>query len=291
MANCHEQLLLFNQGLNISKTTRTSLASANRAVREHLKKQCAEKSYPFKRFKVQGSKQLGTLIRKHGEECDIDIGVCFYPKPNITPEALMKAVHRFFANGHSTQTQPELKKKCVRVLYARRIHIDLPIYYLEKPTGKGQAYLATRQGWAKNDPREFEDWFKEQGRKEITQLVRLVRYLKAWCNHIAGDRRMPQGVALTVLAGTVFKPDARDDIALLTTLTGLSEVLSQKWSCLMPVYPHDELLRRISKADQVHFMQQLSLFIVDAQRAIKTPKSVDAFTLWKKHLGRHFQAK
>lgn len=191
MANCHAQLLAFNHALNISKTTRSSLASANRAVREHLKKQCVEKGYPFRRFKVQGSKQLGTLIRKHGEECDIDIGVCFYPKPEITPEALMKVVHRFFANGHSTQTQPELKKKCVRVLYAQRIHIDLPIYYLEKPTGIGNAYLATRQGWVKNDPREFEDRVRQVGGKDIAQQIRLVRYLKAWCHHIGVDRRMP----------------------------------------------------------------------------------------------------
>lgn len=288
MANCHVQLLAFNEALNISKTTRTQLASANRTVREHLKKQCVEKGYSFKRFKVQGSKQFGTLIRKHGEECDIDIGVCFYPKPAITPEALMKAVHRFFVNGHSTQTQPELKKRCVRVPYASRIHIDLPIYYLEKQTGKGMAYLATRQGWMKNDPREFEEWFKIQGGKDKAQLVRLVRYLKAWCHHIGGDRRMPQGVALTVLAGTFFKPDMRDDVALLSILKDLNKLLMKSWSCLMPVYPHDELLRRISKADQTHFMQQLALFLIDAQQAIKARKSDDAYTLWKKHLGRHF---
>lgn len=289
MANCHAQLLVFDEALNISKTTQTSLASASRAIREHVEKQCAEKEYPFKRFKVQGSKQLGTLIRKHGEECDIDIGVCFYPKPDITPEALMKAVHRFFVNGHSTQTQPELKKRCVRVLYASRIHIDLPIYYLEKPTGKGNAYLATRQGWMKNDPREFEDWFKEQGGKDRAQLVRLIRYLKAWCHHVGEERRMPQGVALTVLTCAAFKPDVRDDIALLTVLEGLNEQLSNNWTCLMPVYPQDELLRKISKADQAHFLQRLALFIVAAQQALKTRKQADACLLWKNHLGRHFR--
>ena len=290
MANCHEQLLTFNIALNISQTTRTKLASANRSVREHIKKQCAEKGYPFKRFKVQGSKQLGTLIRKHGEEIDIDIGVYFYPKPALEPESLMKAVHRFFVNGHSTQTQPGHKMKCVRIPYAGNLHIDLPVYYLESLRGRGKSYLATRDGWVKNDPREFENLFVGQGGQDLAQLIRIVRYLKAWSHHIAGDRRVPQGIALTAMAGKLFKSHKRDDEALLHVLKGMDKMLFKNWSCLMPVYPNDELLRKFSTSDKQKFLLYLSLFVTDAQKAISTRKKADACVLWRRHLGRHFQS-
>ncbi|KAA9341140.1 CBASS cGAMP synthase [Larkinella humicola] len=288
MANCHNQLLAFNEVLNISKTTQSRLARANKTVCEYIKKLCADKGYPFKRFKVQGSKQLGTLIRKYGEESDIDIGVYFFPKPSIEPESLMRALHRFFVNGHGTQTQPELKTKCVRVTYAGSFHIDLPIYYLNDLRGRGKSYLATRNGWVKSDPLEFEDWFIQQGEQNLGQLVRIVRYLKAWCHHIADNRRVPQGIALTTLAAKLFKPYPRDDQALFHILRSIYKTLLKKWSCIMPVPPNDELLRKFSTADMENFMLQLKLFIMDAQHALHQKEISTAYRLWKNHLGRNF---
>lgn len=290
MANCHESLLKFSEALNIAQTIKTKLASANKTVRAHIKKECKANGYPLRRFKVQGSKQLGTLIRRYGKESDIDIGVYFYPKPEIEPESLIKAMHRFFEKGHATQTQPGKKTKCVRVHYAGTFHIDLPIYYLESLQGKGKSYLATRrEGWVKSDPREFEDWFIKQGGKNRPQLVRIVRYLKAWSHHVADEKQIPKGVALTVMAGQLYKPYLRDDEALLQVLKGIDKTLSENWSCQMPVVPKDELLKRFSKTDKDHFMRQLSLFIIDAQKALKSRSQLNACVIWKKHLGRHFQ--
>ena len=290
MANCHKQFLEFDGALNISPTMRKRLGAANKTVRQHIRKLCAEKGYPLRRIKVQGSKQFGTLIRKRGEESDIDIGVYFYPKPDIKPQSLMKAIHTIFANGHRSQTQPEHKKKCVRIPYASGFHIDLPIYYLKGLRGKGKSYLATtRNGWIKSDPREFEDWFQEKKGIDKAQLVRIVRYLKAWCHHIAGDRRVPQGVALTTMAGMFYVSMPRDDEALLHILKGVSKKLSRKWSCKMPIVPKDELLDKFSKADREYFLQQIKLFISDAQNALETRSIKHACTIWRTHLGRHFE--
>lgn len=289
MANYHKQFLEFNEALNISPTVKKKLGSANKTVRQHIKKLCAEKRYPFKRFKVQGSKQLGTLIRRYGEESDIDIGVYFYPKPDMLPRSLMEAMHTIFANGHQSRTQPEHKKKCIRIPYAGKFHIDLPIYYLESSRGKGKSFLATKDGWVKSDPREFEDWFSEKGSTDKAQLVRLVRYLKAWCHHIADDRRIPQGVALTTMAGTFYRPMLRDDQALLHILKGISRKLSGKWSCRMPVLPKDELLHKFSVSDKAYFLQQIKLFITDAQSAVKMRSVEQASTIWRNYLGRYFK--
>ncbi len=290
MANCQLQFLAFDKALNISPTSRKKLGSAHKSVRKHIETYFKKITtrYEFKRFKVQGSKVLGTLIKKYGEECDIDIGVYFYPKPDITAESLLKAVHKAFVVGHSTQFRPELKKRCVRVHYAGKYHIDLPVYYLERLRGRGQAYLATRDGYIKNDPREFEDWFKVQ-QQGGTQLVRLIRYLKAWCHHVAEGRRMPQGVALTAMAGQIYKPYERDDEALLNVIRGVEKTLTRKWTCLMPVVPHDEVLKRFTESDKIAFLEKLNLFASDAEKAVKVRSVKSACTYWKNHLGRHFQ--
>lgn len=290
MANCHTVFQTFNTNLNVSATALANLKRAQNSIQEHLEKSFKPlDGYALDRFKVQGSKHFGTMIRRRGEECDIDIGVYVYPHPNVKAESLLRRLHACMENYPQGRFRPTLKNKCVRVEYARNYHIDLPVYFLEKKLGTMNVHLASRrEGWLKNDPRDFEKWFKERKQGNL-QLVRIVRYLKSWCHTTANEERMPQGVALTALAGLSYKLMDRDDKALLHVLRRIRLKLKKEWSCKMPVAPHDELLRKFSAKDRQAFLLKLIAFIDDGSTALRA-KEPYACLLWKRHLGQHFPA-
>lgn len=288
MADCHPIFLEFNKNLNVPAATLAKLKSAQKSIQDYIEKNFKPiNGYEFCRFKIQGSKNFGTLIRRRGEKCDIDIGVYVYPKPNAEATSLLRRLYAYIEQYPKNIFKPTLKNKCIRVVYAGNYHIDLPLYYIERKSGVINAHFASRrEGWVKNDPRDFENWFKEKKQKN-TQLVRIVRYLKAWCHNKSNGERMPKGVALTALAGLLYKPMERDDKALLSILTKIYSKLTKKWSCIMPVLPNDELLRKFSKKDQDSFLMKLASFIADGREAIRLSIN-DACLLWKRHLGPFF---
>ena len=286
MSNCHNLFQTFNGNLQITSTKKSKLMTSRDSLRDKIREYFKEKHPEYKpKFRGQGSYSMGTMIRTKQDTCDLDNGVYFFPKPSETGTTLQKWVKE--AVEGATATPPQHRQKCVRVIYAGDYHIDLPVYYKESGTNDTEyPHLAVKNSeWSKSDPKEFKDWFN--GKKdEKGQLVRTVRYLKAWFDN--RSKKMPNGLTMTVLATNKIKCNARDDIALRDTLKEIRNSLKSSWSCVMPTTPNDDLLENYT-GDKDYFFDKIDAFIKDADKAIDEEKNqLQASKLWKKHLGSYF---
>ena len=134
-----------------------------------------------------------------------------------------------------------------------------------------------------DDPKEFVDYFKDN---KTDQMVRIIKYLKAWCDHKCAE--MPCGLVMTVLSLRYFQENDRDDIALKYLLIEIEKHLKKDFKCIMPTTPKDNLFADYSEVKKKNFMDNLSSFIEDAKKAIEEPNHLKASKLWRKHLGERF---
>ena len=284
MANCNNLFKKFNGELNVTPTKKSKLKTSKSDLRDKIRNDFAKNHADYKpTFFTQGSSKLGTMIRTKDDECDMDDGVYFQIKPNVSGTTIQGWVKDAVYNA--TSSSPEHRRKCIRVLYKGDYHIDLPVYY--KQVNDNHPNLAIKNNdWEESDPKEFIEWFKNK-RDDKGQLVRIVRYLKAW-----GDNKrnkMPCGLVMSVLAEKSIKYNDRDDIALRDTLKEIKNVLSFNWSCIMPVVPFDNLFEDYDETRKNNFLNSLDDFINDANTAIDNEKNqLSASKLWKKHLGIYF---
>jgi len=286
MSNCHNLFQTFNGNLNITSTKKSKLMTSRDTLRDKIRNYFKEKHPDYKpKFRGQGSYSMGTMIRTKEDTCDLDNGVYFFPKPKETGTTLQKWIKD--AVEDATSTPPQHREKCIRVIYAGDYHIDLPVYYKENETNDSEnPHLAVKNSdWSKSDPKEFKDWFHDK-KDEKGQLVRTVRFLKAWCDN--STKKMPNGLTMTVLASNHIKYNDRDDIALRDTLKEINSRLKSSWSCVMPTTPKDDLLENYI-GDKDYFFEAVDAFIEDADKAIDKEKNqLKASKLWQKHLGSYF---
>ncbi len=286
MSNCHNLFQSFNGNLNITSSKKKSLMKSRDKLRDRIRDHFAEKHPNYKpKFRGQGSYSMKTMIRTKDDTCDLDNGVYFFPKPSETGATLQKWVKE--AVEDATTTPPQHRQKCIRVIYAGDYHIDLPVYYKVSDSNDSEnPHLAVRNAdWSKSDPKEFKDWFNDQ-KDEKGQLVRIVRYLKAWCDN--RSNKMPNGLTMTVLASRHIQKNDRDDIALRDTLKQIKLNLQLSWSCVMPTTPQDDLLENYTGSED-YFFESINAFIKDANKAIDDETNqLKASKLWQKHLGSYF---
>ena len=283
MANCHDLFIQFNDNLNILESKLSDLLESRRALRKTIKNYFSKEHKEYKPlFTTQGSYVLGTIIRTKEDSCDLDDGVYFDKKPEGSSAILQGWIHD--AVKDQTDGGSKQKNKCVRVFYKANYHIDIPVYYkieeLQNPE------LATRyNGYKKSDPKEFIDWFKNSPNK-CDQLDRTIKYLKAWCDK--EPKRMLTGLAITVLAEELFVSNDQDDLALSNLLHALHDRLLNRWTCIMPTAPADDLLEKYDQVFKDNFLESLRVFKIDAKSAIDETDKSRACKKWKKHLGKYF---
>ncbi|MCZ4410535.1 CBASS cGAMP synthase [Cryomorphaceae bacterium 1068] len=286
MSNCHNLFQTFNGNLNIKPAKKTNLMTSRDTLRDRIRTHFKEKHNkytPF--FKGQGSYSLGTMIRTKDDTCDLDNGVYFFPKPGETGTTLQKWVWEAVENA--TSVKPQHRQRCIRVIYANDYHIDLPVYFkLSKTDDNEKPHLAVKNSeWALSDPKEFSLWFNEI-KDANGQLIRIVRYLKAWCDN--RSNKMPNGLTMTVLAARLIEYDDRDDVCLRNTIKKIESNLRANWSCVMPTTPNDDLLANFSGSRE-YFLDSIRSLIEDADKAIESEENqLRASKLWRKYLGSYF---
>src|SRR5690606_35391881 len=134
-----------------------------------------------------------------------------------------------------------------------------PIYYKQ---GETPELAHKRDGWIDSDPKAFTDWFEERV-DDNSQLRRLVRYGKAWCDnrrYLNNSKPMPSGLVITILftENIVLRKD-RDDIALKETLLNIHRNLKNNFECRRPTSPKGENLLK-DYTHQEYFLNCLSKF-------------------------------
>ncbi len=282
MADCHNLFLEYNGGLNINKSKKDRLSKSKDALRKRIRNYFAEHHPEYKpMFYIQGSYKMGNMIKTKDDECDLDDGVYFLRKPDVTATTLQGWVYNA-VEGH-TEAGQQHRKKCIRVLYANDYHIDLPVYY--QLAGDDQhPFLAVKNiGWEESDPKEFIDWFRDV---KTDLMVRISRYLKGWGDHKRNS--MPSGLAMAVLTEKNLVTNEKDDIALRDTLKEIRKSLKRKWECVMPTTPKDDLFSDYDETFKTNFFNALDAFITDADAAIGDNCQEKASKKWRKHLGDRF---
>lgn len=283
MANCNNLFIEFNGNLNITKTKKESLITSKDNLRTKIKKHFADKHPGYTpTFYIQGSYKMNTQIRTKDDTCDLDDGVYFKGNPdNVTCTTLQRWVKE--AVDGTTDSTPSHRKKCITVDYKAEYNIDLPVFLFDKENDD-HPKLAVKDGdWQEDDPKEFFDYFNQQ-KDTKGQLVRIVKYLKAWCDF--KRQKMPSGLAMSVLAMESFLPNDRDDVALKFLLIEIEKTLKNDFKCVMPTTPEDELFEDYEQIRKDNFMNNLAGFITDAKKAVDDEKNqLKASKLWQNHFG------
>lgn len=286
MANLNSNFQDFYGNLQITNTKRQKLITSRNNLRKKIKDYFNENHPEYKpMFYIQGSYKMGTTIRTKEDECDLDDGCYFIPKPDVAAKTLQGWVKD--AVDGTTDATPSHKNKCIRVQYTAGYHIDLPVYRKETNDCKEHPELAIRDnGYESSDPRELVIWFQGKKKNNIV-LVRLVSYLKSWSDNVRGF--MPPGLAMTILASNNQKKhEGRDDIALRDTLKAIRSSLNSSFTCIVPATPNDNLFANYDDNCKRKFLNELDKFIEDANKAIEEKNKLKASKLWRKHLGDRF---
>jgi len=285
MANCHNLFQTFDGEISIGVNKKSRINSSKSSLRERIRKWFKENHSDYvPKFYIQGSMKMKSGIRTKDDICDLDDGVYFFRKPDVEPTTLQEWVWTA-VNGY-TSTAAQHRKKCIRTIFAGDYEVDHPVYY--KVDGEEYQLAMKNSGWRADDPKAMVEWFVGKKDKE-GRLVRIVKYLKAWCDNKRNN--MPSGLAMTILSSNALSNivlNERDDISLRDILNEIEKSLDMSFQCLVPVTPKDDLFADYTQARKDNFLNALSSFLDDANKAIKEENQLSASKLWQKHLGDRF---
>lgn len=283
MANCHNLFQEYHGDISIGSKKNERMKNSKEGLRKRIKAWFNENHpdyVPY--FYIQGSYKMKNGIRTAEDICDLDDGIYFFREPDVSASTLKEWVIQA-VDGY-TATSPENRKKCVRSIFANDYEIDHPVYY--KIDRQEYKIAVKGVGFENSDPKAVVDWFVSKKDKE-GRLVRSIKYLKGWADK--QSFKMPSGLALTILATNAKEKivlNERDDITTRDILTEIKKALGNKFECIVPAVPNDDLLENYSNKEK--FLETLEKFITDADSAIREANQKEASKLWRKHFGDRF---
>ena len=314
MADCSDIFISFSNSLSLTRTAIRYLRAARTSVKKKITKYLSGSTKPLKvEFRGQGSFTMDTIIKPLAGEYDLDLGVYIkeqskwredWPAPETISQRLKDAL-----KNHTSQ-EPINKKKCVRLIYqpidkSRNIsyHVDLPIYIQHR---NFWGDTVTRIGingptqWSQiSDPIGLAKWFNKTCQKNSTdknQLIRIVKYIKAWKSFKSSGTKFPSGIALTVLMANSYSPHERDDIAFRETirkaynsyfswygLVGMEDIIN-------PVVSGASLIEGLNKKQKDNFKTCFEQLVDDAKIAVQHQDRSSALMIWEKHFDTRFKS-
>lgn len=283
MANCHNLFQEYHSDISIGSKKNERMKNSKEGLRKRITAWFKENHpdyVPY--FYIQGSYKMKNGIRTAEDICDLDDGIYFFREPDVSASTLKEWV-RQAVDGY-TATAPENRKKCVRSIFANDYEIDHPVYY--KIDGQEYKIAVKGVGFENSDPKAVVDWFVSKKDKE-GRLVRTIKYLKGWADK--QNFKMPSGLALTILSTNTKEKivlNERDDITIRDILKEIKKALNNKFECIVPAVPNDDLLENYSNKEK--FLETLEKFITDADSAIRETNQKESSKLWRKHLGDRF---
>ncbi|MEX2336632.1 MAG: CBASS cGAMP synthase [Fulvivirga sp.] len=289
-SNCDDLFKRFNQVITIHPNKVASLRKAHNTIRTKVSNYFEKyTNLPIPDFYIQGSYKMKTIVENRSTICDVDLGVFFSEHPRLNVETIQNHIKNAIT-GHTTRGVT-IKTNCVRLNYVRDFHIDLPIYYIDKFSG--ETYFGARgYKWERSEPKAFIDWFNA-ATKNKPQLIRIIRYLKAWGDNAKTKtgKKFPSGLALTLWAVQFFEKSNRDDVAFFNTGTAIMKFLHNKrsWNAMMPVPPGDDVMNRLNSSQKSSFYNEIEEMVSMAADAVSAKNRSEAISIWNKIFGRRFR--
>jgi len=288
-SNCDDLFKKFNQTITIHPDKVANLRRAHNTIRSKVSAYFEKyTNLPIPNFYIQGSYKMGTVVEYRSTICDVDLGVFFPQHPNMNVETIQNHIKKALI-GH-TSKGVTIKANCVRLNYVQDFHIDLPIYYIDSYSNK--IYFGSRgYEWEHSEPKAFIAWFQKKTRNK-PQLIRIIRYLKAWSDHTKAKtrRKFPSGLALTLWAIKFYEKSNRDDLAFFIISSKIMEYLDNEhnWNAIMPVAPFDDVMDRLTMSQKDAFYQEIGKMVSLAADAVSAPNKLNAGAKWRKIFGNRF---
>lgn len=289
-SNCDELLKQFNNRITIDPEKVANLRRAHETIRNKVSAYFEKTRLPVPEFYIQGSYKMKTIVENRKILCDVDLAVIFPRNPGVYVETLQNHIRNALL-GH-TSKGITIKSTCVRLHYVRDFHIDLPIYY--RDAGSGKMYFGSRgYEWELSDPKAFVEWFNGHT-KNKPQLVRIIRYLKAWADNTKTKtgKKFPSGLALTLWAISHYSPSNRDDVAFFNTASSILQYLNDNfksyWEAKMPVEPKDNVLSKLNSSQKTAFYEEMKEMVELMAEAVSAEKQAQAVSKWRRVFGKRF---
>ena len=127
----------FNDIITLKGIKRDNLITGRNGLRNRIKSKFDEKKRLQPKFCMQGSFAMKTTVNPVGDkEYDVDDGVYIqgYSEKDISEWPSVQTVHNWIREAvqNYTSNEPIDKNTCIRVVFANKYHIDLPIIYTER---------------------------------------------------------------------------------------------------------------------------------------------------------------
>lgn len=260
-------------------------------------------------FVQQGSYAMHTMVQSEVESSDIDDGVVFSRSAlkgnrdgDKTANDAKGMVCKALSAKDEFNTQPEVRRNCVRVYYNDGFHVDIPVYRTYEEDGKTKKELASAGDWKTSAPEDITHWFKDAVTSKSPdisngrQLRRIVRLLKYWSKS-RSSWAMPSGFIISVLTEEIYPHQGwadRDDQGLLGVMRGIRNRLLFGERVYRPVDPREEITNDQSLSRVRNMRDELKGAIdelskiersdCDELMALKALKSVFFTDFWDKRI-------
>lgn len=282
MANLNSKFQEFNKNISLSESRKENLKNSKDALQNKVIRYFQDNTnLSVPSFFIQGSYKMGTMILKKDNTYDVDLGVYFDNNEGLTGESLQKKVLEAVTN-HTTGGAQH-RQNCIRVIYSGEYNIDLPVFYKNY---FGAYNLASKNMDKLDDTRQMVEWF-ENKKDRNGQLVRLVKYMKAWADF--RTHKMPSGIMLTIWLAEHFISNDRDDLALLQTLEHTKHCIAMNGRrCLNPINQSEDLANKLTLQQKQNFEIELTTLIRALDTAINDPENERAYNSLKPFFGDRF---
>jgi hypothetical protein len=291
--NNHKQFFDFCDKKRLSSTKKEDLRKSRDAIREKIRVSFEKKDRKKPNFAGQGSYVTKTTIRPLDGEYDIDDGVYLQnidTSKDISEWEKTETVHSWIhdaVNEHTNDTQS--KARCVRVIYSKNYHVDLPIY-----VEKDNVYYIAEKGdkqWHKSDPKAINDWFKDRDNEDRKKLRRLTIYLKAWKDFREFNNeslKLIGGLQLTVLAEKYFYNSDNDEEAFFKTVEKINNRLHNHPPLINPIDKDADLFSVYSDGRIDTFKNEFNSLYNKSKAAYDEHNNLESAKLWQKVFGDEF---
>jgi len=249
MTNCHSDLLKFYKDeVRLQDNSRESLETARTTCTNNVTSGLEQNNEPSpKEFVSQGSFAMETVVEHPDQDYDIDHGIVFAKSALVGPRGADKTprdARQMVADAFKDKrfdSEPKVKKNCVRFPYAAGYHVDMPVYRTATDwLGATYYEIASGDEWKKSDPKAVTKWFKDAVKAKSPnmtdggQMRRVVCLLKA-VEKTRESYNWPSGFIVSVLVKDHYVSDERDDVSFIKTIRAIVSRLNSYTSVRHPV--------------------------------------------------------
>lgn len=290
MSNLNKSFLTFCEKVRLSKSKKENLKCSREANRDRIRKyfiDTLKATQPD--FYQQGSFSFKTTVNPIDCEYDVDDGVYLNNlEDDFKDKMAPQTVHDWIKDAVKDATNARVidKPNCIRVVYAKDYHLDLPIYGI-----KDDKYLVanTKSGkWIENDPKGFNNWFYEKLSQNSEQMRRNIINLKAWADFNSYSKITGVLVTTLVSINHVTSLD-RDDLSIYETVKAIRDYLKIYRTVYMPVQPFDNLLEKYNDSEINGIIKAFDDFCTVAKNAIDEKDEEKAGNHWITIFGDRFK--